>query len=204
MSRRSKISAYAVAAAYSILLVAFNIQVPSLLSRLAGMLPLAVVAVFALFDRWLWRIGPFPRLAKRPEVRGTWFGELTSSWRDENDVKRSDTREVAIVIRQDFTTVSVTLFSSEGKSLSSAAEIVQIQSADYVLAYQYRNTPLMQHRRRSPIHDGGATIGIAGHRPGKLTGEYWTARDSRGVFSVGLVGRTIAGSYDESKAMAGR
>ena len=203
LARRAKVSAYVVAAVYSGLLFVFNVTVPSLVHRVGSALPLAVVVAFTLFDNWLWHVGPCPRLAKRPDLRGTWLGELNSYWRDERDELHSDSREVALVIREDYTTVSVTLLSPESKSLSSAAEIVELQPADFALMYQYQNTPALPYRRRSPIHSGGATVSFAGYRPGRLSGEYWTARDSRGVFTVELANREIAGTFDEAKAMRG-
>lgn len=203
LNERSKLSAYLVLLAYSLLLVVFNIQVPSLLGKLASLIPLAVVLLFALYDNVLWYRAVFLRFARRPHVSGTWLGTLTSYRRDADDKPIETEHEIALVIRETFTTASVTLLSEESKSMSSAAHFVSLQKDDYALQYQYRNDPKMGVRHRSPIHSGGCTISVSGKAPTAIEGEYWTARDSRGTFRVDLTSRQHAPSFDEAQEMRG-
>lgn len=201
LDKRAKISAYFVLATYSMLLVVFNVGAPTSLSRLASVLPLAIVLIFTLYDNWLWRKKLLLPFAHRPDLSGTWVGSLVSYRRSENDLPIQTTHDVAILIRQNFTSVSVTMMSAESKSLSGAARIVEVQDDDFALLYQYRNEPRMEVRDHSPIHAGGSTMSIPGKRPNHVTGEYWTARDSRGTYVVDFRSREHAGTFDEAVHM---
>lgn len=201
LNKRAKISAYFILTAYSFLLVVFNVSAPTQLSRLAGVLPLVIVLIFATYDNWLWRKKLLLSFAHRPDLSGTWMGSLVSYRRSENDVPIQTTHDVAIVIRQNFTSVSVTLMSAESKSLSGAAHIMEVQDDDFALLYQYRSEPKMAVRDHSPIHAGGSTMSIPGKRPKQITGEYWTARDSRGSYVIDFRSRNHAGTFDEAVTM---
>lgn len=202
LTNRAKVAGYLTSGGYSLLLFAFNIQAPTMLSRIASVLPLVAVGLFALYDNLLWYRIPLLKIGKVPDVRGTWRGTLTSYRRDANDKKISDERNVVVVIRQTYTSVSVTLLSPESKSYSGGAVIQARQSEDFVLQYQYQNEPHMSVRDRSPIHSGGGTISIPGLRPAMIEGEYWTARDSRGTMRLDRVSSKMrASTFDEGMAM---
>src|SRR5688500_9221468 len=47
--------------------------------------PYSVVCMVAgalvfVFDRWLWRAWPFTLLLRRPNLQGTWEGQIVSEW----------------------------------------------------------------------------------------------------------------------------
>lgn len=202
LTNRAKIAAYFTVGSYSLLMLIFNIQAPTLLARIAGVVPLIVIVLFAMYDNFLWHLGPLLRLGNVPYIRGTWRGTLTSYRRDENDQKVDDQRDIVVVIRQTYTSLSITLLSAESKSYSGSAVIRARQSEDFVLQYQYQNEPHMSVRTRSPIHSGGSTISIPRLRPTTIEGEYWTARDSRGTMQLNLVtSRTLAATFDEGMGL---
>jgi hypothetical protein len=77
-SNRVKITAYLVTGAWSVALLILGVKVPGTASKVLGILPIAIVLLFAAFDNFLWRVGPIKRLVKRPDLNGTWKGTLTS------------------------------------------------------------------------------------------------------------------------------
>jgi hypothetical protein len=203
LTKRARITAYVVLSAYATLLFAFGVHAPSDVGKVASLLPLVVIGGFALYDKTLWHRGPLLRFAHRPYIAGTWVGTLKSYRRDEENQPVESEHPVALVIRQDFTTVSVTMLSAESKSTSSAAHIFEFQSNDFMLQYQYQNNPKMAVRDRSPVHSGGSSIEIPGQRPTELDGEYWTARDTRGTYQVRRVSGDHAGTFNEACQMDG-
>lgn len=203
LTKRAKLSAYIVMTAYAGLLLAFGVHDASTITRIGSALPLAIVVGFAAYDKLLWRVWPFLRFARRPYIAGTWVGKLKSYRRDDQDKPIQSDHAIALVIRQDFTTVSITLLSAESKSTSSAAHIFEVQSNDFMLQYQYQNNPKLSVRERSPVHSGGSSIEIPGRKPSELEGEYWTARATRGTFSVRRVSGKHAGTFDEATKIGG-
>jgi hypothetical protein len=138
-----------------------------------------------MFDNVLWRVEPMPRFLRQPVIRGTWHGQLTSFRRDHADHRISSTHDVFLVVRQSLTSLSVTMLTAESKSRSATAEVVRMQAQDYVLHYQYQNDPQLQFRQGgSTVHAGGAVVQVGGDRPQKLEGEYWTARETCGMFQL--------------------
>lgn len=204
MAIRVKITAYIVAIAYSIALALTGLQLPSLAAKILSFLPTLLVAVFAVFDRWVWRWKLIVRLTHRPVVVGTWLGELTS-FRDDGQGKEvvQPAVPVALVIAQTFTTVHLTLMTAESKSRSVAETLQRNDNHDYTIYYQYVNTPRLEHRDRSPVHAGGSRVEFADDFPQALDGEYWTSRRTRGTFHVTLAGRSLHGSFAAAVASRG-
>jgi hypothetical protein len=200
-SNRVRIAAYLVAGAWSIALLIVGVRLPGTTSKILGVVPTAIVALFAIFDGWLWGLGPIKRLVKRPNLNGTWKGTLTSLRADNTG------QEVAhhpipifLVIRQSYLDLSITLLSKESRSRSIAALMQTNHPDDFTAYYHYTNIPGMAVRDRSPAHDGGAKLDITGVSPVALDGEYWTDRRTRGIFSVKRVGKKRYGTYAEATA----
>jgi hypothetical protein len=201
LTSRAKVSAYAVVGIYSIMLYVLNSAPTTTITRVGSMLPIVVASIFWVYDNFLWYRKWLLRFAHKPYVAGTWRGQLTSFRRDEQDKQISSVHDIVLVVRQTFLTVTITLLSEQSRSRSSAATIVQKQSGDYQLYYQYQNEPSMQYRDQgSQIHIGGSVIQVGGDKPNRLTGEYWTSRDTKGTYEVTLLGREVMNSFEESAA----
>jgi hypothetical protein len=200
-SNRVKIAAYLVTGAWSLVVLIAGVKVPGVATKVLGVLPIVIVAMFALFDSWLWQVGPIKRLVKRPNLSGTWKGPLVSYRAD------SSGQEVAhppipifLVIRQSYLDLSVTLLSAESRSRSIAA-LVQVNHADdYTVYYHYMNTPTLPFRNQSPVHSGGTRLDIAGVSPSSLDGEYWTDRRTRGTLTVSRASKKRFGTYADAAA----
>ncbi len=204
LSTRVKVTAYSVMVAYAIALYAYGITLPDAATRTLGLIPTGVVALFALVDNWLWAKRPFLFLMGQPLLKGTWYGELTSYRRDDAAPSDPVTKPVVLVIGQTLTTLHLTLMTGESKSRSGAAHILKKHTNDYVVQYQYQNEPRMEFRDRgSTIHSGGSTIEVSGLRPTCMEGEYWTARDTRGTYTLRKISAKQVDSFDKGRELEG-
>lgn len=137
-------------------------------------------AIFNLWDYWLWRTSIAQRIPGVPRsLRGTWKGKLTSLWVDPSTGKNPAPKTVYLVVRQTASLVTIKLLTDESKSTSAVANVSEIDSS-FKLAYLYLNIPDMRVEHRSRIHHGSAVFDVSGRPARRLTGRYWTDRDSKG------------------------
>lgn len=147
-----------------------------------------------LFVKWLWKI-PLLRgwLVPLPNLTGTWKGTLTSTWQGGSDGSAA-TRDITLVIRQRFSSISCVLYTAESSSESDAAVLKDGGETEIpILSYNYQNTPKVSVRQRSNIHLGAAVMRL--HTSSKdwiLRGEYWTNRQTAGDMELKYVSRKLA------------
>jgi hypothetical protein len=133
-------------------------------------------ALYALFDRHLWRHPLMQKLGlvKTPNLAGRWQGYLTSSF--DNHAKRYD---LCVQIFQSWTQISVFLSTATSASRSCVAVIQVADPEGVALIYQYENQPLANATRTMHMHYGTAMLRLSSGT--KLTGDYYAGRD-RGTF----------------------
>jgi hypothetical protein len=151
-----------------------------------------------LFDRWLWR----PRVARkmhgRPLLDGTWHGTLASThlWPDGSRVEPDD--DVYLVVRQRFSTLTISLHTSESSSRSMATVLETGPDGKGLIGHLYDNVPKPDVVERSPKHTGGSIL----HPPAKdgapLTGSYFTDRKTTGQLTFHTRRRGHANSHAEA------
>jgi hypothetical protein len=133
-------------------------------------------ALYALFDRHLWRHPLMHKLGlvKTPNLAGRWQGYLTSSFDDH--VRHYD---LCVQIVQSWTQIAIYLNTATSISRSCVA-VIQVSDPEGVaLIYQYENQPLADATTTMHIHFGTAMLRMSdGNR---LTGDYYAGRD-RGTF----------------------
>jgi hypothetical protein len=108
-------------------------------------------ALYALFDKYLWRNGVVSKLGlvRIPNLAGRWRGYLISSF--DGHAKRHD---LMINIFQSWTQITVFLTTATSMSRSCAA-VLQIGDPEGVaLIYQYQNQPLADAMRTMHMHYG--------------------------------------------------
>lgn len=201
-NKQIKVVVYIVSGAYSIALLAAGLKLPNNYLKALSFLPAIIVLCFALYDNVLWRVQPIRFFVRnRPRLRGTWTGVLVSYQIDpaDNEVAAAPI-PIVLVIRQTYSTVSVTLMTEESRSRSLVSSIYMHGDEDFTLYYHYQNTPELGIRKRSPIHFGGVAINIPGLAPQHLTGEYWTDRDSKGTFKCTFHSTKCVGSFEDAIA----
>jgi hypothetical protein len=119
-------------------------------------------------------------LTKQPDLRGTWLGELTSSYEREG-------QQVAAIpsilrITQTAWSQQVTLFSGESSSVTEQSQLVREPDGRWRLTWTYANTPRTSVRHRSAYHLGTAEV-ICDATAG-LRGSYYTDRLTRGEIAM--------------------
>ena len=167
------------------------------LSVVIGVLSLVLLA----FDRIAWRWPGVRSLARRPDLRGTWGGTLTSNWKKE-DGSATDPIEVFLVIHQTFSDIHLRLLTPELHSISITASVLHEPDARFAVASLYRGEPKLEVRHRSPIHRGGLYVSVAGDDGSRLLGEYWTDRNTQGSLDLRMVSRRAALDYEAAKSLS--
>jgi hypothetical protein len=134
-----------------------------------------------LFDQWAWsfRIWRTLRLAAIPVLCGRWLGYIASSHDPEAH------HEVAVNIRQTWTTVSVVLTGANSRSHSTAAVLRVRAPAGPEFTHTYLNEPLPNAVGTMNIHHGTATLRLAEDGQ-SLDGEYYTGRGRQTYGSIHL------------------
>lgn len=160
---------------------------------------LVCTVVFNLWDFWLWRHPVIQRIPGVPRsVRGTWKGTLTSLWTDPTTGKAPEPKTVYLVVQQTGSRIIVRLLTDESRSTSALADISQ-SDGSFLLTYLYLNRPDMSVEHRSRMHHGSAVFDVSGCPARRLTGRYWTDRDSKG--ELDFVARSEKLSDDFSEAV---
>ena len=131
-------------------------------------------ALYALFDRYLWRNGLVSKLGlvRIPNLAGQWHGYLVSSF-DGHEKHH----HLVITIFQSWTHIVVFLTTATSMSRSCAA-VIQVDDPEGVaLIYQYQNQPLADAMKTMHMHYGTAMLRVS--NGGCLVGDYYAGRDRR-------------------------
>lgn len=144
-----------------------------------------VILCFEIFDRWLWRLGLVPRLTGHPLLRGTWKGQLLSTWVDPETGDLAGPIDVFLVVRQTYSTIDARLISNESTSVSLVSSLDARRDGVTTMQWTYRNTPGLLLQKRSRIHHGAVMLEVHGTPPKRLSGYYWTDRDTKGELNFG-------------------
>lgn len=154
------------------------------LLRFLSIAILIVTLLLALWNSVLWHLKPIQHLnGVDRDLRGTWEADLESFWINPATGTRLPTKTVYVVIRQTSSSISVTLISNESRSKSSTARLV-VEDGSFTLHYLYTNEPSQVHRDHSPIHHGSGVLAVVGLPAKRITGAYWTDRDSKGNLTL--------------------
>lgn len=198
---RVKIAAYIAFALISLVNLINGLQLPALWGRVISAVPLLVVGLFAVFDKWAWRWWFIPKITQRPVLHGTWHGHLTSTWVPEGQKPATTRYEAFLVITQSFTSIQVVQITKESKSRSVIADIIRNAPDDFSVFYHYGNTPRVEVRDGSPIHMGGTSFEVSDVKPREFDGEYWTSRKSGGSMAFERISNKRIGSFAAGKKM---
>jgi hypothetical protein len=162
----------------------------------------AVISIYAIvsyvFTHWLWRWHFLQGwLVPLPDIRGTWQGQIHSTWRDSNGQELPPIPAV-LVIKQTFLSINCALHTRDSDSYSTAAQINRDDSGTLRLTFNYMNHPRAILRDSIPIHDGAAILRIVGHgRHLSLEGEYWTNRHTAGDMRLHFCSRAILDDFPD-------
>lgn len=160
-------------------------------------IPHAIVvygALYLLFTHWGWRLRMFhPWLVPRPDLQGTWSGEVRSTWINPVTDAGIGPIPATMVIKQTFSSLSCVLLTGESQSFSLTAQVNEDDDSSVLqLSYVYTNRPRARVRFRSEIHDGAAILTLKDADTLVLDGEYWTSRKTTGEMTFRRVSRKVS------------
>ncbi|MDZ7733896.1 MAG: hypothetical protein U5R31_13280 [Acidimicrobiia bacterium] len=157
-----------------------------------GIVSTVLIGIIVAFDRWIWRIPLVVKwLRTGPVLRGTWKGELVSTYDDRR-------RPVYVAIRQRFTEIEVRMMTKESTSETSSSQLLRKPEDLSVLEYSYSNVPRATVRHRSEVHFGSARLECTGQVPTRIEGSYWTDRRTTGEMVFESRKSQIVQSYAEA------
>jgi hypothetical protein len=152
-----------------------------------------LVGVGIVFEHFLWRqrwlYGWF---VKRPDLRGTWRGEIKSDWVDPATGESVPVIRCYLGVTQTLSKLQLHLMTPESESWLVAERVHPSPNGNgYQVFGVYTNKPHVHLRgERSEIHYGAIILDTHGPspHPNIMTGEYWTDRKTSG--SLTFSGRT--------------
>jgi hypothetical protein len=140
---------------------------PAVLSLVgAGMV---YAALYWLFDRYAWKLGPLGRVLKVPDLSGTWSCKGISL-----DRTPQHSWQGRVTIIQSWDRIRVHLDTGQSTSDSIAAALLYDAAAGYRLMYHYRNHPRLGEAELAAHHGFAELIFVPGEA--SATGEYFNGR----------------------------
>ena len=161
---------------------------------------LLAIVLWGAWDRWIWRVSFFQQMQfVPPDVSGTWKGELRSHWTDPATKGRPPQKDVYLVIRQTFSSISVALLTDESQSQSHS--VLAKATKENGLSYLYLNEPEMDADESSHMHRGAAMFRLSDAPVALLRGSYWTDRETRGELIFKERHSKLADDYEMAAAL---
>ncbi len=150
-----------------------------------------------LFDKWLWHWKPLAWLVRRPDLRGTWSGEIVSEWVNPETKAPLPPIAAFVCITQTASALYLRQFTAESESSTVAASLLKEQDYSESVVVVYRNDPQGDVRHRSPIHFGGMRLRVTGEDT--LAGDYWTDRKTCGRLTIKRISKKKSRSFAEAQ-----
>ncbi len=142
-----------------------------------------LLTIWSCFVWFGWKLCVFQRwLVPFPNLNGTWEGTIQTTWKDPKTGATPGPIPVILTIKQSFTTVSCVMRTGEMTSRSYLADFwIDPDNQIRKLGYLYTSSPSVLIHTRSRPHDGTIVFDIIGDSEIKLSGKYWTERNTTGV-----------------------
>ena len=140
-----------------------------------------------VFIKWGWKFKVFRGwLVLVPNLNGEWKGALRSSWIDPEKLEPYYTDDVCLNIKQTLFSISCVMTTAQMSSYSITANIlIDNENQKKQLIYSYQSEPKQDLQEHSRIHYGTTKLDLDDIKtPKKLTGSYWTSRETSGVLSL--------------------
>ncbi|WP_280200588.1 hypothetical protein [Nocardia cyriacigeorgica] len=142
----------------------------------------AVVTLgFLVYERWGWAWRFVRFFTGKPNLNGTWRGELQSDF--ERDGRRIDPIPTVLLIKQTDSSIWVTLFTGESSSTTEMGKLVNEDDGRWRVTFVYTNRPRPEVSARSNQHQGVCELYVTG-RGDALGGSYFTSRKTTGELKL--------------------
>lgn len=140
------------------------------------------LVIFLIFQKWLWKLRIFKNwLVPFPNLNGTWKGFIHTNWINPETGEKPEPIPVILTIHQSFSKISCVMRTKEMTSHSYISDfIIEKESQINRLSYSYISNPNQTVRERSTVHNGTMLFDIIDSEAKKLSGQYWTERQTTG------------------------
>lgn len=140
------------AALWAAMLIVQGVSVSAAWFRPFSIVVGAMVLLILAFDRWLWKWRALhPWFVSKPNLQGTWKGELISSWVKQQSSEPVPPIEAYVVIKQTFSSIRLRLITKESHSDCLVASICDDAGGTQSIVGTYLNTPKTLQREGSPF-----------------------------------------------------
>jgi hypothetical protein len=138
--------------------------------------------LIAIFVKWCWKFKIFRGwLVPFPDLNGTWIGHIYSNWIDEETGEKIKPIPVMLTVKQNLFSASYVVRTAEMQSDSYVEGfLIDEQRQRKELTYSYTSKPRVSVAHRSNPHDGACVLSIIESPKRKLSGRYWTERQTTG------------------------
>jgi hypothetical protein len=155
-----------------------------------------VTFFWGLYFKWGWKMFGLKSLFYRPNLNGTWAGEIISDWVDKNG-KIIKPKTIFIVVRQNFLTVNITTFTDNfiGKSYSETLTLNKFRGVKN-LAYLYRKETSYSGDNKN--NEGATELRLIESDVMKLEGKYWSNIKTNGSLKLNFISEKKVDSYEDA------
>lgn len=141
---------------------------------------------YGAFDRWIWRVRLLRSIGviKVPDLNGAWDFRIISTFR-KTEV------EATVTIHQTWRTIQLRLETAQSRSSSQIASILTDDPNEFVLDYEFLNTP-KQGAAVATMHMHRGSAEIRFQKNGAIAngeGEYYSGRDRENQGQMSVVRR---------------
>ena len=162
-------------------LLGIAINITSIL-KYTALFEIIIIFILILGWKFIWKKIPQLNDWLFPDINGTWQVEIHWTWKQEDGSIETGIKKGKVVIKQNFLTLSMELFTDESES-----ETLVIQpkknpdSGRLQFYYIYKNTPIDKGNNNLQSHIGAAILKIDPHNNCILQGNYFTDRNTHGL-----------------------
>jgi hypothetical protein len=139
------------------------------------------VALFWLFYKWCWKMGPIPKLLGRPAIEGIWIGQLRSDYARPAGIATLE-KNIVFIVRQTYITLSIQSLTDTQVGESKVEALIKNKRVDTTrLAYVFELKNEYMGSTTLVNGAGDLQLHLAN---GTLSGSYWTNSPTRGTICL--------------------
>ena len=148
--------------------------------RYAALYEILILGALLFGWRYLWKWFPALNEFIFPDIHGIWDVEIHWTWGDKTGVKKGKA-----YIKQSFIGLSMELITDESESETLVVQPRRnSESGRLQLFYIYRNIPKNIGKQSPQPHIGTAILKFDPIKISALEGNYFTDRDTKGIFKL--------------------
>ena len=153
-----------------------------------------LVVLGLVFDRWVWSWPGVNAVWHRPDLRGTWKGEIKSTF-----AEATAPIEAYLSIHETYSSLTVRLLTTESRSKTTIASVATDEDGTDTIVAIYRSESHLSQREKNPMHDGAFSLRLDGKDA--VCGKYWTDRGTQGEMTFRRVSKKRAASFADAQTI---